>query len=244
MRPTLQLFVPNLERLQIITSTARASNMFSDGFHQFLNKAESALLGGVGCIQYRPTGTDLRVIINHISALKKLCADHQVRLLINTPYPNQNMDLAKSTDGMWIDGSPEINSIMHARKYLGNEAFLGASCNSLNDVEQINGLHPDTRLDGISLGNIFGSTTLCSRDINRGISEVRQFKDLTPHNVPLLVGGVGRNVKPVMLAGADAVVVSDDLLLALDPQAQAEKLAIDTLQFAGIIICIDEHLPI
>lgn len=244
MRPTLQLFVPNIERLQILTSTARASNMFSPGFYEFLNRAESALRGGVSCIQYRPTGDDFSVIANHISALKTLCADHQVRLLINTPYSRQYLALAKSTDGMWMDGSPGIESITYARKYLGDDAFLGASCNSLNNVAQINSLPIDTRLDSISVGNLFDSTTLCSRDINRGTSEIRQFKALTPHNIPLLVGGVGRNVKPVMLAGADAVVISDDLLQAPDPQAAAEKLAIDTLQFAGIIICIDEPLPI
>ncbi len=165
---------------------------------QMCSMVEAAIAGGARIVQYRNKTADSKLRITQSQALLKICRQHDVPLIINDHI---KLCLALDADGVHlgkVDGS-----LAEARKRLGNDKILGASCyNQFELAEQAQA----AGVNYVAFGACFPSST--KPDAPRAeaslFTQAKQ-KLLIP---AVAIGGITLNNAPSLTdAGADAIAV-------------------------------------
>jgi len=132
-----------LQGLYVITANQAAA--------QLLTQVEQAIDGGARIVQYRNKGHDQNQRREQALALRKLCHQHDVPLIIND---DPQLALQVNADGVHL-GRDDM-AIEAARQLLGEQAFIGVSCyNQLDcaiEAEQAGA-------DYVAFGSFFPSPT-------------------------------------------------------------------------------------
>ena len=163
---------------------------------------EAAISGGASLVQYRNKGVDARLRLMQATALLALCRSYGVPLIIN-----DHLDLCAQidADGLHL-GATDCN-LGAARRLLGNDKIIGASC--YNDI--------DLAIDAAALGASYAAFGACFSSntkpnaVNAPLSLFAQAKSMI--NIPLVaIGGITlENAAQVVDAGADAIAVINAL---------------------------------
>ena len=167
--------------------------------------------GGVTLLQYRNKRDGSQVVLEHARELKRVLAD-SVRLIMND---RADLCLVAGFHGVHVgqeDLSPE-----GARRLIGNDLWLGVSTHNPEQLREAD----KTSADYLAVGPVFVTTSKERPDPVIGLEGVRRARELT--GKPLVaIGGITRgNALSVIQAGADAVAVISDLLMA--PRKSAEE---------------------
>lgn len=182
------------------------------------NKVDEVLSAGVKIIQYRDK-TDNQDTRHSISTkLKSLVTKHQALLIIN-----DDILLAKSIDADGVHLGKEDCSISEARKILGPNKIIGASCyNHYANAPQA----VEAGANYIAFGSFFSSPTKpCAPCANIELI-TRAKKELS---VPICaIGGITKdNIMPLLNAGVDMVAMISTIFSSPSPrQAVQECLAL------------------
>jgi thiamine-phosphate pyrophosphorylase len=168
-------------------------------FHQVI---EQTLQGGAGIIQYRDKSGNLEKRNKQAAALRLLCDQYKALLLIN-----DDLELARLVNADGIHLGENDTPISEARKFLGEDAIIGASC--YNQLE----LAIKAENEGanyVAFGAFFTSTIkpeARSAELNLIIEAKHRL------SVPVCaIGGINlNNAKKVFDAGADMVAVISGL---------------------------------
>jgi thiamine-phosphate pyrophosphorylase len=173
--------------------------------------AKELVAGGVTLLQYRNKSGNARQTLEDALELKRLIGD-RVRLIMND---RADLCLAAGFDGVHVgqdDLSPES-----ARKIIGPDRLLGIST---HNPEQL-ALADKASADYLAIGPVFATSSKLNPDPVVGLEGVRHARELTGKPM-VAIGGITRaNARLVIEAGADAVAVISDLLLA--PRKSAEE---------------------
>lgn len=95
---------------------------------RLLAACESALQGGLALLQYRDKSTDEIRRWRQSQALAELCRRFRVPLIINDDLALTLRLREAGFDGIGLHLGKQDGSLREARRMLGNEAIVGASC--------------------------------------------------------------------------------------------------------------------
>ncbi|HET6804675.1 MAG TPA: thiamine phosphate synthase [Frateuria sp.] len=180
-----------------------------------LDVARNALLGGAALLQYRDPTDDHARRHAEAQALKRLCQEHSVPLLING-----DAALAEAVGAAGVHVGETGEDLASARTRLGAQAIIGVSC--LDSLERAKAMVA-AGADYVSFGAFYPSSTLpharlappdlLSQSAALGVPRVA-IGGITPENGAVLVE-----------AGADYVAAISAVFGVADVRTAARRLA-------------------
>jgi len=174
----------------------------------------AALRGGAGLLQYRDKSRDAARRRAEAAALKALCGQFSVALIIN-----DDVELAAALNCGVHLGEDDADPVA-ARTRLGDDAIIGVSC--YDSIERARRL-ASSGADYLAFGAFFPSPTKpAARCANPDL-----LKAARPLGLPLVaIGGITPDNAPSLIdAGADFVAVISGVFASADPQAAAGRYA-------------------
>ena len=179
-----------------------------------METVELALIGGMKVLQYRDKSTDSARRARQAGALKALCHQHQALLIIN-----DDIELAVEVEADGVHLGQEDDSVIKARKRLGDYAIIGISAeNSIAQAKEA----AEQGVNYLAFGRFFPSLTKPeAKPANIALlTEAKARFDL-----PIVaIGGITvDNASDIIAAGADMVAVINNLFTASDIQYRARE---------------------
>lgn len=187
----------NTNQLHGIYPIVNADNMAADSL---LLKVQQALTSGITILQYRNKNIDDPERKSLAQQLLELCHQHQALFIVN-----DDIHLARTinADGVHLGQCDE--TLINARKYLGESAIIGITCHNSIDLA----LQAEQQsANYVSFGCFFPSTTKpqakpAHLDILSAATQALQ--------IPVCaIGGINmNNIKQVMHYEIDMIAISD-----------------------------------
>jgi len=180
-----------------------------------LEIVQSAVAGGVTCVQLREKDCSTLEFIEQALTIKKFLKARGVPLIINDRL---DVALAVGADGVHL-GQTDMPLEM-AKKIAGRSMLIGISAESLQDaIEAEQG-----GADYIGASPIYATPTKTDTAPPLGIEGLRAIKNKV--NIPLVgIGGLNAtNSAEVIRNGADGVAVVSAIVAADDPEIAARNL--------------------
>jgi thiamine-phosphate pyrophosphorylase len=175
---------------------------------------EASLLGGASAIQYRSKTADHSLRVTQARALLNLCRQHNVPLIVNDYI---QLCLTIDADGVHLGGND--GNLPEARKQLGTDKILGASCYNRFELAQA---AKTNGADYVAFGACFTSGTKpdAAKAPLELISRAQQVL-----NMPIVaIGGITLdNAALVVKAGASSIAVISALFSADDIKQTAQR---------------------
>lgn len=195
-------------RLHLVTDAAQC------GERGLLAVVQSAVRGGVTCVQLREKSLDTRVFVERARALKALLSPLRVPLLVNDRV---DVALAAGADGVHVgqsDMAPQdVRRLMPG-------ALIGLS------IESWQQMHEAERapVDYYGISPVFATSSKADAAPALGLAGLQQLRRMTARPLVAIGGIQVCNVAAVMAAGADGVAVVSALCAADDPARAAQAL--------------------
>ncbi len=180
-----------IKGLYAITSDEQNTNVL-------LTKAEAAIQGGIGILQYRNKLADHQLKMQQAQLLLALCRQYQVPLLIN-----DSIDLCVALDADGVHLGADDGNLAEARAMLGANKIIGASCYNQFDLARS---AQQAGADYVAFGACFVSSTKPSAPV----AALDLFTQARSHlSVPsVAIGGITLDNAPLVItAGANAIAV-------------------------------------
>ncbi len=176
---------------------------------------EEAVKGGVTVVQLREKDLNTRDFLLLAKRLKFVLKRFHIPLIINDRI---DIALASGADGVHI-GQSDM-PYLEARRLLGENAIIGLSLESYEQIEEANGYD----LDYVAVSPVFTTSTKKELTIGLGLAGIREFSDQSKH--PCLgIGGIHlSNATQIIEAGAVGIAVVSEIVSASDPQQVAREL--------------------
>jgi len=182
---------------------------------KLLLAAKAALEGGAKVLQYRNKVASAGQRLEHALGLSALCGKYGATFIVN-----DHLDLALEVDanGLHLGGSD--GDLVAARKKLGKDKLLGASCYNRIELAQA---AKAAGADHVAFGAVYPS----SSKPGAVRAPLELFAEAQPLGLPMVaIGGItADNARPVVEAGADALAVISDVFDAPDIAARARQYA-------------------
>lgn len=183
-----------------------------------------AVRGGTTMVQLREKDADTRDFVALGLKLKELLSPFGVPLLINDRI---DVALAVDADGVHIGQSDMPYAI--ARRLLGPDRIIGLSVETMDEVEEANGLD----VDYVAVSPVYGTPTKTDTAEPFGLEGLRKAAALSRHPV-VAIGGMNKSTAAdVFAAGADGIAVVSAICSAPDPCMATRQL----LEIAGASLC-------
>ena len=181
-------------------------------------KVEKALQGGASQVQYRNKAADANLRLRQASALLALCRSYQVPLIIN-----DHLDLCAQIDADGLHVGATDCDLGAARRLLGDDKILGASCYNQLDLAI---KAQDFGASYVAFGACFASGTKPNAPVASHNLITQAKKHL---NIPsVAIGGITlQNAPQVIAAGANAIAVVGALF-------NVEDIKVSSQQFSGL----------
>ena len=178
-------------------------------------RIEKIILGGANIIQLREKNLTPDQLLPHALAIRELCNDYGVLLIIN-----DHITLARKIKADGVHIGQHDQSIAHAREYLGSNYLIGASCYR-HLYKAI--CAQNHGADYVAFGSIFSSSTKIGAP-RCPLAVISQAKCCL--QVPVCaIGGINqKNIAYVMKTGADLFATSHAVFNADNPRVAANKI--------------------
>jgi len=190
--------------------------LITDHNDRLIERVESALAGGVSCLQYRDKVKGHGARLAEGGALLSLCRKRGIPFIVN-----DDVRLAAELRADGVHLGQEDGSVAEARLALGPGAIIGVSTHSVEEALRAEAAGADY----IGFGAMYPTG---SKDVSHlpgpgALAEARKRV-----RVPITaIGGINRdNAAPVIDAGADAVAVISAVLSSTVPDLAAAELSL------------------
>ena len=184
-----------------------------DDSEQLSLKVEAALRGGVRLLQYRHKTAHHALKLEQASVLLSLCHHYDAKLIINDDV---SICLAINADGVHLGASD--SKIDTARKILGSDKIIGASCYNQLDLARS---AQNAGASYVAFGTCFFSRNKPNAPQVSLSLFAQAKKELT---LPVVaIGGITLiNASSIIEAGADAIAVINHLFSASNITTRAK----------------------
>ena len=171
--------------------------------------------GGVRLLQLRVKQHSIQDFLSLAKEVQQICQQHGCLIIIN-----DRVDIARAIDADGVHVGQGDMPLAAARKVLGREKIIGVST---HDPQQALAA-AQGGADYIGFGPLFGTTTKATGYTPRGLDQLRQVRRLV--SLPIIaIGGITAARAPSALeAGADAVAMISDIVLAPNIQHRVEAI--------------------
>ena len=180
----------------------------------FVDLAKKLCAGGARLLQLRAKNLSTRDFLEIAREVRAICQHHGCVLIIND---RADIALAVNADGVHV-GQEDL-PLAAARKVVGPGKIIGVST---HDPQQAIAAQRGGA-DYIGFGPLFGTSTKATGYSVRGLDQLREIRKLV--NVPIVaIGGVtAERAVSALDAGANAVAMISDLVLAPDVTAKVKE---------------------
>jgi len=207
----LESFLPqSLKGLYAITD----ENLISE--KNFEQAVKSALQGGSKIIQYRDKSNDHNKRLQQATLLRALCTQYHAICIIN-----DDIELAKAVHADGVHLGKNDDSMIKARKILGDNSLIGISC--YNNLELAIAAEKN-QASYVAFGAMFSSSTKPEASETNPTLITTAKKQLS---IPVCaIGGINeKNITQVINHGADMVAVISCLFSSNDIKHTANILS-------------------
>lgn len=198
---------PKIKGLYAVTPETRDSA-------GLLYKVEQILRGGAQVVQYRSKSADQKLKLDQAYTIQQLCKQYKAIFIVN-----DDLMLAQQLHADGVHLGITDASLDQARKLLGPDAIIGASCYDQLDFAK---KACAAGVDYLAFGAVFHSRSK-PEAVHAPLS---LFAAAKSYNLPLVaIGGITpENAKSVIEAGADSIAVINSLFAVDDPYQAASQL--------------------
>lgn len=199
-------------RLQFITH-------YTDSY-SYIDSARLALEGGCLWVQLRMKGVDKSELEQTARIVQRMCREYGATFIID-----DDVVLAKRIGADGVHLGKEDMPIAEARAILGEEAIIGATVNTFEDImAHMQGVRPDY----FGCGPYRFTSTKARLAPTLGIEGYRAImRKMSENNIdiPLVaIGGICKEDIPQLLAaGVDGIALSGAVLRAENPIAEMQE---------------------
>jgi thiamine-phosphate pyrophosphorylase len=176
--------------------------------------AQKLVDAGVRLMQYRNKQASAHELFDRSKHLALLLIPQGVTFVVN-----DRADVACAAGASGVHVGQEDLGAEATRSAIGPENLLGVSTHNLEQFEQAAG----TSADYIAVGPVFSTSTKANPDPVVGIEFIRKCRLLTSKPIVAIGGITLERAAEVVQAGADAIAVISDILLAPDPGQRARQ---------------------
>lgn len=196
-------------RLHIITDTS-LQKRFS---HVDLTKL--AIAGGADTIQFRSKTGSTRELIETAAAMKRICEEAGVPLIIN-----DRVDIAMAVDADGVHLGQDDFPISMARKMLGPDFIIGGSAGNINEAE----ICLKEGADYIGSGPVYPTGSKKDAGPATGVEGIKKLVNTIP--LPFLaIGGISAaDIPDLLSAGVHGVAVISAVCLSENPEKATEEI--------------------
>lgn len=189
--------VLNIPAIYPITDTAISGLSIPEQVRRFI-------AGGATFIQIRDKRASSREFFEAAAAAMAIAREHNVRVMIN-----DRVDIAMMVNADGVHLGQEDLSPIHARLVLGEQAIIGLSTHTLDQVREALTMP----VDYIAFGPVFSTSTKERPDPIVGLELLGQVKELIGNRPLVAIGGItAETVRSVWDAGADSAAIISDIL--------------------------------
>lgn len=184
------------------------------GKQTFYEQVESALKGGITCLQLREKELDEESFLAEAKEIATLCKRYGVPFIIND---NVEISLKCGADGVHI-GQDDMD-IVEVRKQLGADKIIGVSAHNVEEAIEA----AKNGADYLGSGAMFTTET----KTNVTPLSVKTLKEICAAvDIPVVaIGGINKKNLPQLLgAGADGVALVSAIFAAEDIEAECRIL--------------------
>lgn len=180
----------------------------------YIDLAEKLCAGGARLLQLRVKDLPTRDFLATAQDVREICRRHNCLLIIND---RADIALAVEADGVHV-GQEDL-PLAAARQVVGPGKIVGVSTHSPQQAIEA----ARDGADYIGFGPLFGTTTKATGYTARGLEQLREIRKLV--TIPIVaIGGITTERAPSALeAGANAVAMISELVLAKDVPAKVRE---------------------
>jgi len=191
--------ITKLKGLYAVTATRAENHPTDQHLTQLLLAVKSSLEGGTKIIQFRDKDSAAEEKLEYAIALKTLCQQYNAALIIN-----DELSIAAEL-GLGLHLGREDGCIETARKVLGDNAIIGATCHASLDYAEEAAQQGATYL---AFGRFFSSTT--KPDASPAPLDILTQAKAQFQLPVVAIGGINLDNAPQAIsAGADMVAAVD-----------------------------------
>lgn len=196
-----------IPKLQLITNRFKPCFKELKSDHEFCLQIEKSIQGGVDCVQYWHHQSEDGYKVSR--KVQEICKYHSTMFIIN-----DYVDLAMRTgaDGVWL-GQNDMNP-MDAREILGQGAFIGLTCDSIENVHQANEL-PLNTVSCISC--VVNPSLLNPAAVPFGTEGLIEAINISRHPIIALGGLNIESASEIINIGAAGIALSGQIMHHEDP---------------------------
>jgi thiamine-phosphate pyrophosphorylase len=177
--------------------------------------ARAALAGGADMVQLRDKEANDEEILRAAAEFRRACDEHAALFWLND---RPDLAVAAGADGVHV-GQEDV-SVEDARAEVGPDVLIGLSTHTFSQLDAA----LSTDADQLSVGPVWETPTKEGRPA-AGLKLVRYAAATAPPKPWFAIGGIHLgNVREVLAAGAERIVVVRAIRDAADPRAAAEAL--------------------
>ena len=184
------------------------------GKQSLYEQVESALKGGVTCVQLREKELAEEDFLKEALEISALCKEYDVPFIIN-----DNVEIAIKCQADGIHVGQEDMEASQVRKKVGEDMMIGVSVHSVEEALEA----VKKGADCLGVGAIFSTST--KKDVD--LLPKESLKDICQAvNVPVVaIGGIGKsNIIDLSGTGVDGVALVSAIFSADDIEEECRKL--------------------
>ncbi len=184
------------------------------GKQSLYEQVESALKGGVTCVQLREKKLDDEAFLNEAIEIRALCKRYGVPFFIN-----DNVEVAVKCHADGIHVGQDDMEVSEVRKIVGDDMIIGVSAHSVEEAVKAvkNGA------DCLGVGAVFATST----KTDACVLSKETLRDICAAvDVPVVaIGGIGKsNISCLSGTGVDGVAMVSAIFAAEDIETECRKL--------------------
>lgn len=185
------------------------------GKQNLMEQVESALKGGVTCVQLREKHLDENDFLAEAIEMKELCHKYDVPFIIND---NVEIAIKCKADGIHV-GQSDMEA-GNVRQLVGDDMIIGVSTQTLEQALAAE----KAGADYLGVGAVFSTTTkLDASDVSHNV-----LKDICNSvNIPVVaIGGINKdNITELSGSGVDGVALVSAIFSADDIEEECKTLS-------------------
>lgn len=185
------------------------------GKQSLIEQVESALKGGVTCVQLREKHLDENDFLAEAIEMRELCHKYDVPFIIND---NVEIAIKCKADGIHV-GQSDMEA-GNVRQLVGDDMIIGVSTQTLEQALAAE----KAGADYLGVGAVFSTTTkLDANDVSHNV-----LKDICSSvNIPVVaIGGINKdNITELSGSGVDGVALVSAIFSADDIEEECKTLS-------------------
>ena len=193
------------------------------GKQSLYEQVESALKGGVTCVQLREKELDYDSFLSEAIQIAALCKRYGVPLFIND---NVDIAIACGADGVHV-GQDDM-AAANVRQKVGSGMMIGVSVHNVDEAKKA----VRDGADCLGVGAVFTTSTKADASV-LPISEVKAICDAV--DIPVVaIGGINKgNILQLSSSGVDGIAVVSAIFSAENIEEECKQLRALSLEMIG-----------